>query len=400
MSISIKNREPKIRSVLIIALRQFGDVVFTLPAIALARDQLPEAKIDVLVYSGSRGLFNYIDYVDDVIETPNRPQFKDYAKLLSKVFQRYDLCFVTQHADRPHIYGVLAATQRFGILSRSDPSSWWKKFFLKKFIFHFSDDATHAVSDRVRLVLTALGGSVKPLRSGTKILLTPQIWTRPRPDAFDFLPEPFKCHSAPTAVIHPATYRLYKDLPTPMWLSVIQSMRDRGFKVLLTGGPATKDHEVCVHLKSQFLDDPLVINAAGLTNIAQTIALLAQAYIYWGVDTVVSHIAASLGVRSVVFFGPSDPAKYGSVPSGLWVDSQESRGAIWNKRGAAIRFGGTSVLKQTRGNVTIFQSDMACVPCARGGCLNSVTSHSDCLQSDQSTLRAAWSEIIGSVINV
>jgi ADP-heptose:LPS heptosyltransferase len=69
--------------------------------------------------------------------------------------------------------------------------------------------------------------------------------------------------------------------------------------IVVVRGPAEK------HTPAQ--REPGVIAVAGLT-LPQVAALLHDVTLYLGNDSGISHLAAAVGVRGVVVFGPSDPA--------------------------------------------------------------------------------------------
>jgi heptosyltransferase-3 len=363
----------------------------------MLKQHLSECKLDVLVYAGARGLFEHVDYVDEVIETPNRPRWKDYFWLVRKIFRRYQVAVITQHADRAHIYGLLSSRCRYGILSKFDPSLLWKKLLLRGFVFHFSTEQIHASHDRLALAHLVLeshfGGKVYK-----KTLLSPVLYCRPTSLSVSVLPPLFRESSLPLAMIHPASYRSYKDLPVELWSESIRFLREANYKVLLSGAPSPKDQTLCSILKDEFSADMLVFNAAGHTKLADLICILQTSTLFLGVDTVVSHIAASLGIRSLVFFGPSDPSKYGSIPAEYFCH-EEPYPPIWASRGNLLASLGSRVLVQRNRNVTIFQAEMSCVPCRKSGCDDRPTGFSDCLQSSDSPLRFAWPKILRHAIN-
>jgi heptosyltransferase-3 len=86
--------------------------------------------------------------------------------------------------------------------------------------------------------------------------------------------------------------------------------------------------------------------------------------LYVGPDTVVTHMAAGLGVPTVALFGPSNPVKWGPWPRGA-----DPRINPWQRTGS-----------QVNGNVRLLQGQAHCVPCMQEGCERRLESFSDCLQ--------------------
>ncbi|MCA1957238.1 MAG: hypothetical protein LDL14_01750, partial [Nitrospira sp.] len=99
--------------------------------------------------------------------------------------------------------------------------------------------------------------------------------------------------------------------------------------------------------------------------------LLSRAAVYVGTDTAVSHMAAAVGVPTVVLFGPSNPVKWGPWPK----DYPVNENSPWKTKGT-----------QRQGNVLLLQGAGDCVPCYAEGCGRHVNSLSECLQQLPSAL--------------
>ena len=56
MPVSHRAMPDNFRSILVIATRQLGDMLLTTPLIHAAREQWPQARIDVLGFAGTMGL--------------------------------------------------------------------------------------------------------------------------------------------------------------------------------------------------------------------------------------------------------------------------------------------------------------------------------------------------------
>jgi len=109
----------------------------------------------------------------------------------------------------------------------------------------------------------------------------------------------------PAIAIHPGSGSLSKNWPAEGFVAVAHRLaRERGVRIVWLSGSAdaatvaavqrTLDDEEALWLQ----DPPLSLLAA----------VLARAVLYLGNDSGVSHLAAAVGVPSVVIFGPTDPA--------------------------------------------------------------------------------------------
>jgi heptosyltransferase-3 len=110
---------------------------------------------------------------------------------------------------------------------------------------------------------------------------------------------------------------------------------------------------------------PGAVNLVGRVTLPAIGYLLSRAAVYVGTDTAVSHMAAAVGVPTVVLFGPSNPVKWGPWPKDFPTTTQSP----WHRQGS-----------QRQGNVFLLQGEADCVPCLGEGCDRHIKSLSDCLQ--------------------
>ncbi len=81
-------------------------------------------------------------------------------------------------------------------------------------------------------------------------------------------------------------------------------------RVVLVGGP--EDRGVSEAVRRQVdLGDGRLADWTGRLSLAETAWMLAQSRVFAGGDSGVAHLAAALGVSTVVLFGPGDPRKWG-----------------------------------------------------------------------------------------
>ena len=106
------------------------------------------------------------------------------------------------------------------------------------------------------------------------------------------------------AVLHPGSGSQRKNWPAEGFVAVASWLqRSAGLQVLWLSGPA--DAEAAGAVKKALEDGPgLWLENAGLDLLA---GVLATAALYVGNDSGISHLAAALGVSSVVIFGATDP---------------------------------------------------------------------------------------------
>lgn len=112
-------------------------------------------------------------------------------------------------------------------------------------------------------------------------------------------------HASPVLVIAPGSGAREKNWPENYFLSVIDWWRETttGVAVLLLGPVEAERGGV------ERLQESADVIASGLT-LARAAALLRRCDLFLGNDSGISHLAAAVGARTIVLFGPSDPRQW------------------------------------------------------------------------------------------
>jgi heptosyltransferase-3 len=360
----------KPKKILFIATRQIGDVLVTTPLISKARELWPDAEFHFLGYKGKLDMLKGNPDITQVIETSDRPGFAEYLSLFNRLFQRYDLAFVTQPSDRAYLYGLIAAFRRVGVLGghpqgkdaldqtkrdKTQKQNAWKKWICMHTVDvdYFSQ---HVITEKLRL-LEVFFKNPEELFS-KPISVTPPIGEALSPVITNELTQPY-------VVVHPGPLTAYKRWPLAHWQALITWLVRRGFQVILSASPAKQDLLLNQDILS-LLDEEVkerVIDTAGRLSIPQAGALLRGAALYVGVDTSITHLAAACNIPTITLFGATPPTNFGPWPNGFI-----------GKQPYQLRARSQSV-----GNVTILQGPGECVPCRKAGCLDRADSNSECL---------------------
>jgi len=96
------------RDILIVRLSSMGDIIHTLPAFSLLREEAPEARIDWLVDAGFAGLLDEVDHVHEIIPFSPGSAFRTLRLLRRK---RYDLVIDFQGLIKSAILARLAVSR-------------------------------------------------------------------------------------------------------------------------------------------------------------------------------------------------------------------------------------------------------------------------------------------------
>ncbi len=114
------------------------------------------------------------------------------------------------------------------------------------------------------------------------------------------------------AVIHPGSGSAHKCVAPELLASVVGTLQISGANPVILEGPA--DREPVERLLRSCVNPPIVLKGLDLLNLA---GVLAQARLFVGQDSGVTHMAGLMGVRTVALFGPTDPARW--APRGAHV---------------------------------------------------------------------------------
>ncbi|MEO5795673.1 MAG: glycosyltransferase family 9 protein [Rhodoferax sp.] len=339
------------KKILVVATRQIGDVLLTTPLIHAARQQWPDAEIDVIGLAGTLGMLQGNPDIHALITTQPAKGWRDTLTVLKTIWKRYDLALVTQPSDRAHLIGWASSRSfRSGIIPAKNSSNWWKKWILSHVVVSEGDAGTvHVVAEKLAL-------------------LAP--WCQPDVQAAQVLPPPAQALPAaldtlilPSAiVVHVPSMWPYKQWPVAYFRTLIIELIAEGHQIVLTGSASPSDQD-CIQQLRGLAPSPQLVDTSGQLNFNQLVSLFQRASLYIGPDTSVTHLAAASKIRVLTIFGPTNPVRWGPWPSApriarTYVERAE---------------------KQTVHNITLLQSTLPCVPCSRAGCENHNQSRSDCL---------------------
>ena len=338
-------------SVLLIATRLIGDVLLNTPLLRSMRLAWPQARIDVLVFKSTASILDGNPDCDRVISVDPRADGTAKRQLARQLFRRYDLAVTTQGGDRPYLYALLAAPRRLGLIGDTGLKTAWKRASAE--CVQLDDLYTHTVAQNLvlaeRLGIAPCHEVVPPVDAEAETVLDRHL-------PFDWRREPF-------AVLHPFPNWRYKRWTEAGWLALLADLRDRGWRVVLSGGPDAEEVASCATLAAA--SGGTAISLAGQASFGTLARLLTEARCYIGPDTSTTHLAAACGTPTLAMFGPSNPVKWGPWPKGC-----ASYPSPWVMRAQPW---------QRVGNVLLLQGADDCVPCRNEGCDRHTGSESRCL---------------------
>ncbi len=257
-----------------------GDFVLTLPAIKLLRDRWPSARLEILGYKHIIALAEnrfYADGVRSIEYGPLASFFARGAELaadLREYFGSFDL-IVSYLYDPDGIFaenlsrcGSMQLISGFGKVAGCD----------------------HAARQLAR-PLQSLGLSLKSAAA--------QLFPNndDRQAAATLLPI-----GAGFIAIHPGSGSSAKNWPLDRWAALAQHLAEHAQLVLIGGEADTAQIE---KLRAGLASLPVTyVFSQPLTTVA---AVLARCALFVGHDSGISHIAAAVGTKCLLLFGPTDP---------------------------------------------------------------------------------------------
>lgn len=340
-------------SILVISTRQLGDVLLTTPLIHAARERWPNARIDVLGFTGTLALLEGNTDVNRLIEVPAGSGWRKSWPLIRQLWRRYDLALIAQYSDRAHLYGAIAARKRSGLVLKKWSLSWWKRLLLVHAVV-VDVDQTHAVIEKIKLL--------DPWMKVAEVSVRPPASTPLPSDIADVLRPGYVVLQVPT-LVH------YKEWPIDHAIELVKGLVSGGRQVVLSGSGSVADRakvaRVVDGIAARGEGPAQVLNVCGRLDLNQMTSLLQGAALYIGPDTSITHLAAACGTPTLALFGPISPTLWGP----------------WPQASTPVQPYRTHALRQQFGNMTLLQGTPPCVPCNRAGCENHNDSRSECLET-------------------
>ena len=294
---------------LIVILRFHGDVLLTKPMVDNIKLNFPEGEIDLLVYEGTGSILKGDKNIAETIEIETGSKknillrIKDEVNLWKKLNSRkYDYAFflTTQWRVVPMSWAI-GNVMKAAVDDKKRKKNLWIKSFSK--IFPAAQD-NHIVK-RNLLALESLGLKI----FNEDLTLDPSILDI----EFKALKKnyPFLTNQNSYCVIHPSSRREKKLWDKEKFGRLINLLIEKNLSVVVTSGPDLHEIEYVEEiLKKADSVDKKVLNLAGKTSLLDLAALIKGSKFFIGLDSVASHIAASVDKESITLFGPSNPANW------------------------------------------------------------------------------------------
>lgn len=296
------------KSILVLRALQLGDMLCAVPALRALRRAAPRARIALVGLPWAAAFAARFDsYVDEFIEFPGYPGLPERAvdvRALPAFFEsiqarRFELA-VQLHGSGSHVNSVTAlfgAERSAGFFMPGDPRPDPEGFV------PYPRSGTEV--ERLLSLTEALGAPGDtalefPLREDD------QAQWRSLSARHDLVPGGFVC-------VHPGARWPSRRWFPERFAAVADALASRGLSIVLTGSEAERPLTAAVAAAMRRRE---AVDLAGRTSLGGLAALLSHAKLLVCNDTGVSHVAAALGVRSVVVATGSDVARWSPQDGG------------------------------------------------------------------------------------
>lgn len=323
-----------VKKILVIKLRQLGDVLLTGAVFSALKARLPEAKVDAYIYREAFPMLEGHPGVDGLVGYDRGWKklgvvgrlMKEWALWRQIRGAGYDLVINLTEGDR----GALAArAARARIRVGFEPKGWLQKKIYTHVVKH-CPGLRHTVErnlDAVRRIGIFPGVEERELflgvPEGARLAMRKRV-------------------EGPFVVIHPTSRWRFKCWPVDKMRKLTEELIRRGKKVVFTSGP----DEVERAMVGEIVRGLDVVNLSGAISLKELAALIEMSELLVCVDSVPFHMASALKKRVVGIFGPTSDVTWGP----------------WRNPGARV-----------------VVQNFSCRPCYQDGCGGSKVS--DCLMT-------------------
>lgn len=300
----------QLRRVLVVKLRHHGDVLLASPVLTALKAAAPQAQIDALVYADTAAMLRGHPALDqlhllarDARHAGWLAQWRAERKLLADLRGRgYDLLVhLTDHPRGAWLAWLLRP--RWSVSHERDHGHWW----WRRAFSHLARQPRGTPRATVERHLDALRRiGIHPAQADK----SPTLHTSA--EAMGRVREKLQragWKGERYAVLHPGSRWLFKAWTAEGNARVIEHLAQRGFTVVLTAAPDPRESQLCDEILA--LAQAPCIDLRGQFTLEELGAVIRQAGVFAGVDSVPMHIAAAVGTPGVGLFGPSKDLEWG-----------------------------------------------------------------------------------------
>jgi len=335
--------------ILITKFKSLGDVILITPLIKNLYLAYPNAKIDILVQSGTEDILKNNPYLDNIILLKNKNSkiikfFSHLFVFLRIRWNKYSIVITTDRGEKSSILAKLS-NAKIKIGRKNDDLPLHSRIFTNFFDFHGDRHVIDLNLDPIKILKKEIKFKGLDIFPGQKDF---EVIKDHIKDIKEFI------H------VHPVSQCGFKSIDDNLMANIIDFCEiNLGIKVIITGSGINDELKISKIL-SNTNSNP--INLCSKLSLMETAALNKIASLLIVVDTAIMHISTANETPVIAFFGPTAVNNWGPWDKNLFESSYIRKGGI-----------------QIHGEHTTISSDHSCIPCSQSGCENSGIS--ECLNS-------------------
>jgi len=283
-------KTPGIQSLLVIHQGALGDFMLALPALDTLRKAFPQAKLTIMGYPRILELVERRYYAEEILSIDQKGMATFFVQegsldfALSQYFETFDLIIVFGKDGEGPIIKNLRRVCVGQLLHINSFPPWDEEIHLTDYLLKQFSQHGFPTSD-----------------------LNPKLYLKEsdREWARDFLKNKGvdMQDRSKTIILHPGSGSKKKVWPLERFLNLARVLQDRfGSKILIVFGPAEGPE---VRKAFEKMGSTEFILTKGLT-LLQLASVMEGGWFFIGNDSGISHLAAAMGLPTIVIFGPTD----------------------------------------------------------------------------------------------
>jgi heptosyltransferase-3 len=299
------------KRILVIKLKQPGDVLVSTPVIGALKAAWPESHLTYLVPKGTEDMVSGHPGLDGLLVVDRRSQTWGQALGFIRDLrrQRFDLVIELSGGDRGAFYALLSgAPERLGFAHPRQP--FWQRRVAFTRLLPRPPVKMHLVDQNLAAV-RALG--LEPVNPRLQF-----FWDAAVEQKVQDLLASLGLAEKSFVVMHPGAGWRFKCWTPEGYARVIEFFEDQwDLPVVLTGTRAAHEQELLAAVRKECRAAP--IDLTGRLSLKELGALISKARLFFGMDSAPMHLAAAVNTPAVALFGPSGVFNWGPWGEGHLV---------------------------------------------------------------------------------
>lgn len=298
-----------VKKILVIKLRNVGDVLLTTPVLQVLKRRFPEAKMDAYINQEAYPILQGNPYLSQCF-LYDRKQKKsfwlarygyEYQLLKNLRKQRYDLVINLTEGDRGTIVSkICRAPIRVGM--DSSQGGFWGKQKIYTHLVKTCPTPRHTVEKNLD-ALRKIG--IHPAWEDRELYLSLGEEEQNHIDQ-----ELYQRKISSFLLIHPTARWKFKCWPEAQWKKLIFRLLSKGYSLVVSSGKEEWEKKMVEEMLTPF-QGKSIWNAAGQLTLGELAVLIDRSLALLCVDSAPFHMASALKHKVVALFGPTSPVLWG-----------------------------------------------------------------------------------------